>query len=134
MLHFAKLLTFTMLLSRETGLLLSQTSQFISYLVGPTDPAFDLVVLRVKVSTLTANVMMRFRCIVGKKRQLLSSQATPLAFNYCRHNVKVIYSTEKWHLKPEIPLNLWHLQSTFVIGSCFIPTNVFFPVFVNSVT
>ena len=40
MLHFAKLLAYTELLSRGTGPLLSQTlSQFISYLVGPTDTA-----------------------------------------------------------------------------------------------
>lgn len=132
MLHFAKLLTFTMLLSRETGLLLSQTSQFISYLVGPTDPAFDLVVLRVKVSTLTAYVMMRFRCIVGKNANFFQVKPHHL------HLITVVtmwrwFIAQKWHLKPEIPLNLWHLQSTFVIGSCFIPT-VFFPVFVNSVT
>ncbi len=38
----------------------------------------------------------------------------------------LIYSKEKWRLKPEISLNLWHLQSTFLIGSCFILSNVSF--------
>lgn len=69
--------------------------------------------------------MMRFHCIVLKLRPL-SSRGAPLAFNYRSLDVMVIYSEEKGHLKPEIPLNLWHLRSTFLIGSHFIPSNVSF--------
>ncbi len=100
-------------------------TRFQSSASGPLYRMFSLVVIRAKSPPSLPMKWCGFT-VLWVKLQPLSSQATPLAFNYCILDVMVIYSREKWHLNPEIPLNLWHLQSTFLIGSCFIPSNVSF--------
>lgn len=56
-----------------------------------------------EVSTLAACVTMRFPLYFGVKLKSVSSGATPLALNYWSLSAMVIYSEEKWHLKPAIP-------------------------------
>lgn len=66
--------------------------------------------------------MMWFHYIVGK---------TPSSEPHHLHLITAVsmwwwFIAEKWRLKPEIPLNLWHLRSTFLINSCLIPSHVSF--------